>query len=99
MQDATNKNISRRNLIKAAAGLGAGAAVGLPAVVFLTRGDEHMAPAVSASDASGAVAAGQPIVAYVRDAAAGEVVVMFGSSETVVTDRQLVMRLTGLAQG
>ena len=98
MQDATNKNVSRRSLIKAAAGLGAGAAIGLPAVVFLTRGDQDMAPAVSASGKSG-VAAGQPIVAYVRDAAAGEVVVMFGSGETVVTDRQLVDRLAGLVRG
>src|SRR6266550_4166303 len=102
MKAGSNQNISRRNLIKAAAGLGAGAAVGLPAVVFLTKGD---AGSPAGSQAGAGVAGGdvdarldQPLVAYVRDVAAGEVVLMFGASETVVTDRQLVARLVGAAK-
>ena len=35
----------------------------------------------------------QPMVAYVRDAAAGEVIVMAGTREVVVSDRLLVAKL------
>ena len=102
MKAGSKQNISRRNLIKAAAGLGAGAAVGLPAMVFLTNGVAgppagSKASASASGDGTG-VRFDQPLVAYVRDAAAGEVVVMFGASETVITDRQLVARLVGVAQ-
>ena len=102
MKAGSNQNISRRNLIRAAAGLGAGAAIGLPAVVFLTKSDAGPASGLQADAATVGDGLGvrfdQPLVAYVRDAAAGEVVVMFGASETVITDRQLVARLVGAAR-
>jgi TAT (twin-arginine translocation) pathway-exported protein len=102
MKAGSNQNISRRNLIKAAAGLGAGAAVGLPALVFLTKGDAQPGVGSEASAAAFGDRADtqfdQPLVAYVRDAAAGEVVVMFGARETVITDRELVTRLVGAAR-
>ena len=95
--------ISRRALIKAAAGLGAGAAVGLPAVVFLGGkpgpGRQANGQSSATSAANEPVLTDQPIVAYVRDASTGEVVVMFGAQETVIHDRALVARLAGVAQG
>ena len=106
MQAGSKENISRRNLIKAAAGLGAGAAVGLPAMGFLARSDAGGARAsgdrqgsATARPNTADIRSDQPLVAYVRDAATGEVVVMFGANETVVRDPQLVARLMGAAQG
>ena len=90
--------VSRRSLLKAAA---AGAVVGIPAVVFMTNGlggDSN--PGVSSATASAAPSmSNQPVVAFVRDASKGEVVVMSGVSEVVITDKQLVARLQGVVEG
>jgi hypothetical protein len=40
-----------------------------------------------------AVTAGTPLVAYVRDVVSGEIAVMAGDREVVVTDRELAGRL------
>jgi hypothetical protein len=97
------KEVSRRNLLKAVAGIGAaGAVVGVPGMVFFARGDEaaRTAPvqgeAMTPADPAGF---GSPLVAYVKDAASGEVVVMFGVEEIVVKDPQLVARLVGAVRG
>ncbi len=76
---------------------GAAAAVAVvpgPLVSGLGSGDEG-GQRVSAvgDDPSGL----QPMVAYVRDAAAGEVILMAGTEEIVINDRVLVARL-GRAQ-
>ena len=102
MDSNSHSTVSRRNVLKAAA---AGAVVGIPAVVFMANN--------LGSDSSSAVAAGttaygasggkleskQPVVAYVRDASKGEVVVMSGVSEVVITDKKLVAQLLGVVEG
>jgi len=102
MDSESKSTVSRRNVLKAAA---AGAVVGIPAVGFMANN--------LGSDSSSAVAAGttaygasggkleskQPVVAYVRDAGKGEVVVMSGVSEVVITDKKLVAQLLGVVEG
>jgi hypothetical protein len=102
--NSNNDGISRRNLLKAAA---AGAVVGIPAVVFMANnlGDSGSDTAAMAAGSYGANGNGaamrsqQPVVAYVRDAEKGEVVVMQGVSEVVVTDKKLVAQLLGVVEG
>jgi hypothetical protein len=103
MDSTGDGTVSRRNILKAAA---AGAVVGIPAVVFMANnglggssdsGSVAMASAAGAS--SGSLESKQPLVAYVRDAAKGEVVVMSGVSEVVITDKNLVAQLLGVVEG
>ena len=103
MDSSNDGTVSRRNVLKAAA---AGAIVGIPAVVFMannfgTDSDDRMAGA-AASAAAGTSSLDhnkQPVVAYVRDAGKGEVVVMQGVSEVVITDKKLVAQLLGVVEG
>ena len=102
MDSSNDGTVSRRNVLKAAA---AGAIVGIPAVVFMTNnlgGDSDSGAMASTSyGASGSTldSSKQPVVAYVRDAAKGEVVVMQGVSEKVITDKKLVAQLLGVVEG
>jgi hypothetical protein len=99
MDSTGDGTVSRRNLLKAAA---AGAVVGIPAVVFMANGlggDDNSTTASSTARPAGGNAAKQPVVAYVRDAAKGEVVVMSGVSEVVITDKKLVAQLLGVVEG
>ena len=81
------------------------ALVGIPAVVFMANNlgsDGNGAVAgTTASAAAGmsTMQSKQPVVAYVRDAAKGEVVVMSGVSEVVITDKKLVAQLLGVVEG
>lgn len=50
-------------------------------------------PLMSAASASAGSRASGPLVAHVKDAAAGTVAVMMGEREVVVTDRDLVARI------
>jgi hypothetical protein len=103
MESNSKTAISRRSLLKAAFGLGAGAAlVGVPAFVYLEQDEER-----SRGSAAGAVPANQspepgpdqgPIVAYIRDTSTGEVSVMWGSQEVVVRDTKLVAQLLGMTE-
>jgi glutathione synthase/RimK-type ligase-like ATP-grasp enzyme len=77
----------RALLTKAAAST---AAIGLAATAISTEKVERLRDA--AQDL------GAPIVAYVTDAAMGEVVVMVGDSEVVRRDTALVARLTAIAK-
>jgi hypothetical protein len=77
----------RALLTTAAAGT---AAIGLAATAISTEKVERLRDA--AQDLGG------PIVAYVADAARGEVVVMAGDSEVVRRDAALVARLTAIAK-
>ena len=102
MDSNNSSTVSRRKVLKAAA---AGAVVGIPAVVFMANniGDDSSGMPATASTAAGAPGAmresRQPVVAYVRDAAKGEVVVMSGMNEVVITDRKLVAQLVGVVEG
>ena len=95
MADRAQRGLSRRRFLKGTAvGLGA---VGLmaagPAAWVLASG--HTAPqAVSKEDASPPSGS---LVAYVRDAARGEVVIFTGSREVVRKDPALVAQLASVA--
>jgi hypothetical protein len=41
----------------------------------------------------------QPVVAYVRDVSKGEIVVMQGMTEAVITDKKLAAQLLGVVEG
>lgn len=100
MESDKTKRISRRGLVKGAAGLtAAGAIIGIPALVF-RPGAGGETGAVMDGDAAPAGAGpsadfGKPLVAYVRDSSKGEIIIMTGVDETVVVDHALVRRLIG----
>ena len=102
MDSNSQSTVSRRNVLKAAA---AGAVVGIPAVVFMANnlGSDDTSAAAAGTTAYGAsggkLESKQPVVAYVRDASKGEVVVMSGVSEVVITDKKLVAQLLGVVEG
>jgi hypothetical protein len=100
MDSSSHSTVSRRNVLKAAA---AGAVVGIPAVVFMANNLDSDGGAGTGTTASAAGMSTrepkQPVVAYVRDAAKGEVVVMSGISEVVITDKKLVAQLLGVVEG
>jgi hypothetical protein len=100
MDSNSHSTVSRRNVLKAAA---AGAVVGIPTVVFMANNLGSDDGAVTGTTASAAGMSTrepkQPVVAYVRDAAKGEVVVMSGISEVVITDKKLVAQLLGVVEG
>ncbi len=54
--------------------------------------------AASSSSSASSTASTQPLVAHVRDAAAGTVVLYIGHDEVVVHDHDLVRRLTRAAR-
>jgi hypothetical protein len=86
--------LTRRDLIKqtsaGAAALGALAAV--PGLVGAQGAPESHAAGLSAADRNG------PVVAYLRDVAAGEIGLLVGTREIIVRDRELVQRLLKAAQ-
>ena len=102
MDSESKSTVSRRNVLKAAA---AGAVVGIPAVVFMAnniRDDSGSSVAMASTNygaSGGSLESKQPVVAYVRDASNGEVVVMSGVSEVVITDKKLVAQLLGVVEG
>jgi hypothetical protein len=92
VENEQKKTINRRALIRGAAGLAAvGAVVGVPALVFLPGSDDKSA--ASAVEDGMPVESGEPLVVFIQDAAKGEVMIMAGMNETVVTDHGLVSRL------
>jgi len=92
MADEKKGEMSRRSFLRnAAVGAAAvGAAVAAPNVAKLT---ENVGGAGSQGDPS------SPMVAYVKDASAGTVVVMWGSKEFEVRDPTLVSRIMQYTRG
>jgi hypothetical protein len=97
----TEAKVGRRNLLKAAVGLTAAGAIGVPALVFnSSHGTPHeaVASAEPATAPTSSDYSGQPIVAYVQDASRGEVLVMSGEESVVIVDHDLVARLVGMGR-
>jgi hypothetical protein len=78
------------------AGAGAAAATAGVAIAANT-GSVGAAPAQDSTEA--AATAGGPLVAYVQNTRSGQVSVMVGESEVVVSDPALVARLASIASG
>ena len=96
MADRAQRGLSRRRFLKGTAvGLGAaGLMVAGPTAWVLTSSGDTAPQAVSKEDDSPASGS---LVAYVRDAAKGEVVIFTGSREVVRKDPALVAQLTSVA--
>jgi len=91
MEDEPTK-VSRRGFLKKTA---AGAA----AVAALAAAPSLLVVAEKSGEGTPAAGVTTPLVAYVRDAAKGEVVIMVGSKEVVRRDPNLARWLASLAQG
>ena len=86
--------VTRLSFIKASAGVAAGAAaVAAPAAAAAILSDEK--PRVVTDPRSRMPS--EPVAAYVRDAARGEVTVLAGTSEATYRDPVLVKRLLAIA--
>ena len=89
MADETNEGtgVTRLSFIKTSAGVAAGmAAVGVPAVASAKEeGGVETDPSTPTPP--------EPVTAYVRDPARGEVTVLAGTREKTYKDRALVKRL------
>jgi hypothetical protein len=84
---------SRRNFLR-----GAGvAAAGVTAAAVLPAGAALASGGTSAEDAPAADASTQALVVHVKDAKAGQLSVLSGDREVVVTDRKLAQKLARLA--
>ena len=84
--------VTRLSFIKASAGAAAGAAaIGVPAAIVSSKEQQGVVTEPSSPTPR------EPVVAYVRDAARGEVTVTSGTSETTYRDRGLVKRLLDAA--
>jgi hypothetical protein len=84
--------VTRLSFLKASAGAAAGAAaIGVPAAAALSEQKSGVVTEPSSPNPR------EPVMAYVRDAARGEVTVMHGTSETTYRDRTLVKRLMDAA--
>ena len=96
MSEVPQSNLDRRSFLARAAAGGAalGAAAMIPAVVVSRAGDGGDTPEVSAANVAPLA---EPMVAYVRDAQVGEVVIMVGTQEIVLQDRMLASRLIAAA--
>jgi hypothetical protein len=92
-EKAEGDGVTRLSFIKASAGVAAGvAAVSVPTAAGALAKEETGIPTVPSSPTPP-----EPVTAYVRDAARGEVTVMSGTSETTYRDRTLVQRLLAAA--
>ena len=88
--------ITRLSFIKTATGVAAGmgaAAIGVPGATAAAASTQEAAVPTDPSTPTPP----EPVLAYVRDAEAGEVTVVSGTSETTYRDRALVKRLLGAA--
>ena len=84
---------SRRNFLR-----GAGvAAAGVTAAAVLPAGAALASGGKSTDDAPAADASTQALVVHVKDAKAGQLSVLSGDREVVVTDRKLAQQLARLA--
>jgi hypothetical protein len=84
------KDLSRRDLLRASAGA---AMVAVPMAVLAGPAARAAAPDVDDELESDALSTSGPVMFCVHDAARGEVSILHGSSEVVVTDRRLVAQI------
>ena len=84
------KDLSRRDLLRASAGA---AIVAVPMVALAGTSANAATTDVDDDLDSGALTAEGPVMFCVRDAASGEVTILHGTSEVVVTDRRLVAQI------
>ena len=84
--------MSRRSFLKKTA-VGAAAVAAVAAAPTILQVTENAAGAVPAGDPSA------PLIAYVKDASTGTVVVMWGTKEFVAKDTALVSRLATYTKG
>jgi len=83
------ERLSRRSFMKIAGGAaGAAALAGAPSIARAAVGEEGATRTNPTADVPE-----EPVVAYVRDAARGEVTVTAGTAEHTYRDRALVQRL------
>jgi len=90
--------LSRRTFLQTSAGVTTGAVIAgtpLAAVAGAEAAPAEASPATVID--SSATAPREPVMAYVRDAQAGEVTVLAGVTETTFHDPGLARRLLGLA--
>ena len=96
MSEDRGHGLPRRSFLKrgAAAAVGLGTFAAAPGWVLANwRGADH-----NASAPTNATTLETPMVAYVRDAAKGEVVLLVGETELVRTDRSLAAQLIACCQ-
>lgn len=92
MSDEVEGGVTRSSFIKASAGVAAGAAAfAVPAANALSDESPRLVTGALAATPS------EPVMAFVRDAARGEVTVMAGTSESTYRDPTLVKRLLAIA--
>jgi hypothetical protein len=100
--DEPSGGMSRRGLLRNVAGLGAATiAAGLLVDAMASPAAAAAAPAAAPNAANApdeAVAAGEPMVAHVRDARTGEVDLFVGTRHIRFTDPQLAARLAHAAR-
>ena len=84
------KDLSRRDLLRASAGA---AMVAVPMAVLAGPAARAAAPDADADLDSTALTSAGPVMFCVHDAARGEVSILHGTSEVVVTDRRLVAQI------
>lgn len=85
--------LSRRSFIHTSAGVATGAVIAAtPAALVLDHSSSATEPAASVVVPSGPAPA-EPVMAYIRDAARGEVTIVSGIAETTYHDPALVKRL------
>jgi anaerobic selenocysteine-containing dehydrogenase len=88
------ERLSRRSFMKIAGGAaGAAALAAAPPIARAAVGEEDAVPTHPTADVPE-----EPVVAYVRDAARGEVTVSAGTVEHTYRDRALVRRLLRAAR-
>lgn len=88
--------VTRRSFLQASAGMAGGAmAVGAPAALAGDAGAAEAACATVVAPSTGVPR--EPVMAYVRDAVAGEVTLVAGTRETTYRDPALVKRLLDAA--
>ncbi len=75
-----------------------GAAGGVAAMGLIAGPGALVEAAQNVADASDGPMSGEPMTAYVRDAATGEISVMVGHREVVTKDPQLIRRLQRAAR-
>ncbi len=97
MPDLESQPLSRRSMLKGAAGAGAaGLAIGaLAGVTPASAATSAHAPRTAHADANAEAGeeSGEAIVVYVRDVAAGDIEVFRGTSQIQLRDRALAARI------
>ncbi len=92
MAEAKKDKMSRRSFLKKSA-VGAAGVAAVAAAPTILQMTENVVGALPAGDPSA------PLMAYVKDASTGTVVVMWGTKEFVAKDSALVSRLATYTKG